>query len=55
MASPVAPLVSGIVAAVAAAIVLLLLDYDTGPALVYAAIAGLLAAGVSYYQQRRRP
>ena len=48
------PIVMGLVAAVAAFIILWALDNSVVSALVYGVIAGLLAAAVSYWQQRGR-
>jgi hypothetical protein len=47
-------MVMGVVAAVAAFVVWWALDNSRSSALVYGLIAGLLAAAVSYWQQRSR-
>jgi hypothetical protein len=48
------PIVMGVVAAVAAFVVWWALDNSVTSALVYGAIAGVLAAAVSNWQQRGR-
>ncbi len=48
------PLITGVVAAVAAFVIWWALDNSVGSALVYGLIAGILAGGVSYWQQRAR-
>ncbi len=49
-----APLISGIVAAVAAFIIWLVMDNSLASAIIFAVIVGLLAYGVSWYQNRNR-
>jgi hypothetical protein len=49
-----APIIAGVTAAVAAFIVWLLFDNSFVSSIVFAVIAGLLAFGVSYYQNRNR-
>jgi membrane protein implicated in regulation of membrane protease activity len=54
MTRQTAPIVSGIVAAVAAFIVWLVFDNSVVSSIVFAVLAGLLAFGVSYVQNRNR-
>jgi hypothetical protein len=49
-----APIISGVVAAVAAFIVWLLFDNTLLSSIIFAVLAGLLAFGVSYFQNRNR-
>jgi hypothetical protein len=49
-----APIISGVVAAVAAFIIWLLFDNSLVSSIIFALLAGLLAFGVSFYQNRNR-
>ena len=49
-----APIISGVVAAVAAFIVWLLFDNSLTSSIIFAVIAGLISYGVSYFQYRNR-
>ncbi len=48
------PLISGIVAAVAAFVIWLIMDNPVVSSLLFAVIVGLAAYGVSWYQNRNR-
>jgi membrane protein implicated in regulation of membrane protease activity len=54
MTRQTAPIVSGIVAAVAAFIVWLVFDNSVVSSIIFAVLAGLLAFGVSFVQNRNR-
>jgi hypothetical protein len=54
MTRQTAPIISGLVAAIAAFIVWLLFDNSFGSSLIFGVIAGVLAFGVSYFQYRNR-
>lgn len=54
MTRQTAPLISGVVAAIAAFIVWTIFDYSVVASVVFALVAGLLAFGVSYMQYRNR-
>jgi heme/copper-type cytochrome/quinol oxidase subunit 2 len=54
MTRQTAPIISGVVAAVAAFIVWILFDNSMTSSIIFAVIAGLLAFGVSYFQYRNR-
>ncbi|MBA3379738.1 MAG: hypothetical protein H0T93_12725 [Chloroflexia bacterium] len=49
-----APLISGIVAAVAAFIIWVIMDNSVVSSIIFAVIVGLAAYGVSWYQNRNR-
>ena len=49
-----APIVSGVVAAIAVFVVWLLLDNSVVSSLIFAVLAGLVAYGVTFYQNRTR-
>lgn len=48
------PLISGVVAAVAAFIIWLIMDNPVVSSIIFAVIVGLVAYGVSWYQNRNR-
>ena len=54
MTRQTAPIISGLVAAIAAFIVWLLFDNSFASSLMFGVIAGVLAFGVSYFQYRNR-
>jgi len=54
MTRQTAPIISGLVAAIAAFIVWLLFDNSFASSLIFGVIAGVLAFGVSYFQYRNR-
>lgn len=49
-----APIISGVVAAVAAFIVWILFDNSLTSSIIFAVIAGLISYGISYFQYRNR-
>ncbi|MEJ7902465.1 MAG: hypothetical protein WKF63_11510 [Thermomicrobiales bacterium] len=49
-----APLISGIVAAIAALVIWIIMDNSVMSSIVFAVIVGLVAYGVSWYQNRNR-
>ncbi|MDQ3658014.1 MAG: hypothetical protein M3457_23435 [Chloroflexota bacterium] len=49
-----APVISGIVAAIASFVVWLIMDNSLTSSIIFAVIVGLLAYGVSWFQNRNR-
>ena len=49
-----APLISGVVAAIASFIVWLIMDNSLVSSIIFAVIVGLVAYGVSWFQNRNR-